>query len=205
VATVLLVIGDAALHDACRAQLSAAGHAAVSLDRPLAPLDVASRVRWDVAVVDASELGRAALPALDAVGAVAPVIGLGLVHEVVRESIELPLSERTLTGAVAAATSERVLRAGALVLDAERRFASASGRDVVLTPIEFQILSVLFETRPNDVSPAVLLEAVWGTSEGRGGPGLVRAHVRNLRVKLNQIGLHDAVRSRRGRGYTLVV
>jgi hypothetical protein len=33
----------------------------------------------------------------------------------------------------------------------------------------------------------------------------VRAQVRNLRRKLAEIGLPDAVRSRRGHGYSLVV
>jgi DNA-binding response OmpR family regulator len=48
-----------------------------------------------------------------------------------------------------------------------------------------------------------VLTAVWGTTEGQGTSELVRAHVRNLRVKLREIGLVDIVRSRRGRGYAL--
>jgi DNA-binding response OmpR family regulator len=35
--------------------------------------------------------------------------------------------------------------------------------------------------------------------------GVLRAHVRNLRMKLAQVGLPNAVRSLRGKGYALVV
>ena len=46
-----------------------------------------------------------------------------------------------------------------------------------------------------------VLDAVWGSHEGVGTAELVRTHVRNLRQKLVGIGLGDAVRVRRGRGY----
>ena len=76
---------------------------------------------------------------------------------------------------------------------------------MVLTRTELRLLEVLMQARPREVSVPDALRAVWGFTEGRATAELVRAHVRNLRLKLGQIGLGDAVRSRRGRGYALVL
>jgi two-component system catabolic regulation response regulator CreB len=74
---------------------------------------------------------------------------------------------------------------------------------VPLTRIEYRLLETLYEHRPEDVSLQSLLIGVWGTTEGMGTAELVRTHVRNLRQKLAQLGLPDAIRSHRGRGYAL--
>jgi DNA-binding response OmpR family regulator len=205
-ATILLAIGSSSLRDACQAQLEAAGHAPVLLDRPLASLDLSQRVVWDVACLDDTDLGRAALRVLTQ-ATVAPVIGLGLEDGALSMSIALPLVARDLLGAIDKATAPegKVWQVGTLKLDPARRLASVEGREITLTRTEFRLLEVLFERQPSDVSLAEVLMAVWGFTEGRSTSELVRTHIRNLRAKLVQIGLVDAVRSRRGRGYALVV
>ena len=90
-------------------------------------------------------------------------------------------------------------------LDAAHRTAFANGREVALTRTEYRLLAYLLQHRPKEVPLPELLDAVWGFTEGRGASVLVQAHVRNLRLKLARIGLADAVRSRRGRGYAFVL
>ena len=204
-ATILLAIGDEALRNACSVQLAAADHAPILLQRPLASLSLAASVRWDAVCADDSAFGRAGLAAAGQAQAGARRLGLGLEGASVEVTLPLPLIAGSLLAAIDAATREGVRRAGVLQLDSGRRLAQAGGSEVSLTPTEFQILSVLFEARPRELAPELVMEAVWGTSEGRGGSELVRAHLRNLRAKLARIGLRDAVRSRRGRGYALVV
>src|SRR6185436_3091626 len=94
---------------------------------------------------------------------------------------------------------------GSLTLESQRRLVRADGREVTLTPIEFRLLNVLFAERPLDVPLDRLLDAVWGTTEGLGTAELVRTHIRNLRQKLQQVGLPDAIRTHRGHGYALEV
>jgi DNA-binding response OmpR family regulator len=81
--------------------------------------------------------------------------------------------------------------------------ARVNGSQVLLTRIEFRLLEALRAQDPGDVSLEQLLQDVWGTTEGVGAAELVRTHVRNLRQKLAQIGLPDAIHSHRGRGYAL--
>jgi hypothetical protein len=206
VATILLAIGDSALRSACIAQLEAAGHAPVLLDRPLAALTLTRRVAWDAACVDGSRLGRATLGLLPATSP-SPVVGLGVDDRALQSSIVLPLEAERLLSTLELVMSggEAALQAGALRLDRSRRLALSSGREVALTRTEFRLLEVLFERQPGEVGLLEVLSSVWGYTEGRGTSELVRAHVRNLRAKLAEIGLPDAVRSRRGRGYALAV
>ena len=204
-ATILLAVGDPALRAACIAQLEAAGHAPVLLDRPLATLTLGHKLAWDVVCVDATKLGRGALRLLGA-DERAPVLGLGLEDDALRASIALPLvGERLLATLTELTTAGGRVQTGVLQLNRGRRLAVSSGHEVALTRTEFRLLEVLFERQPGEVGLVEVLQAVWGLPEGRGTSELVRAHVRNLRVKLAKIGLPDAVRSRRGRGYALAV
>jgi DNA-binding response OmpR family regulator len=49
------------------------------------------------------------------------------------------------------------------------------------------------------------MEALWGAGDWSRNLSLLRAHMRNLRLKLAQVGLANAVRSRRGKGYALAL
>jgi DNA-binding response OmpR family regulator len=204
-ATILLAIGDQALKDACRAQLEAAGHAPLLLDRPLASLSLADKVKWDAACLDGSMLGRGALSVLKTNGAPAPVIGLGVDAPGLRAWIPLPLvAERLLDVIDEANDGGRTIGARSFSLDQVNRVVSTRTGEVTLTRTELRLLEVLHERQPADVPLVEVLSAVWGFTEGRGASELVRAHVRNLRAKLAQVGLVDVVRSRRGHGYAFV-
>lgn len=200
-ATILFAVGERGLHDACLGHLRGAGHCVVALERPLAALDASSRVAWDVALLDDSALGRDVLSVLEGAGGDAkPKLGIGFADARLRRSLTLPLVASALDGALAAALGEME---PPLRLMPARRLAIANGREVGLTRTEYKLLDTLMQRRPNEVSLAEAIEAVWGPVPGSGTPAPLRAHMRNLRLKLAQIGLANALRSRRGRGYVL--
>lgn len=200
-ATVLIAVGERELRDACLGHLRGSGHCVLALQRPLAALAASNRVAWDVALLDGSMLGRDVLSVLDD-GCSKPVVGIGLDDARLRRSLTLPLSAHELDSALAAALGEHE---PALRLMPARRLASANGREVGLTRTEYKLLETLMQRRPDEVSLAEAIEAVWGPVPGSGTPAPLRAHMRNLRSKLTQIGLANALRSRRGRGYVLNV
>ncbi len=55
-----------------------------------------------------------------------------------------------------------------------------------LTPIEFDILNLLFQNHGNMVSSAQLLKDIWGYSPDD-DIETIRVHIRHLRSKLNKI------------------
>lgn len=194
--TVLLAIGDNTLRNACKTELHAGGHAALVLDRPLAALSLAALVSWDILVVDDTPFGREALSTASGSGR---VLGIGAVLGVA-ETLPLPMQAGLLVSKLKHADEPR--RPG-LALDPARRLARVNGREAPLTRIEYRLLESLYAQKPEDVSLHRLLQDVWGTTEGMGTAELVRTHIRNLRQKLTQLGLPDAIRSHRGRGYAL--
>jgi len=77
--------------------------------------------------------------------------------------------------------------AGPFSLDLRRRVLSAGERSVAVTPIECRLLRCLMERPGMPVGFEELLTRVWGYYPGTGGPEVVRAHVRNVRRKLQQV------------------
>ena len=96
-----------------------------------------------------------------------------------------------------------VRRFGELEVDASARVARLAGREVELTPIEFDLLSVLSSRPRLALSRHQLLETIWGEGEAS-DEHLVDVHVANLRRKLGD----DPTRQRfivtvRGVGYRM--
>ncbi|OLT33197.1 DNA-binding response regulator [Actinomadura sp. CNU-125] len=90
------------------------------------------------------------------------------------------------------------LRAGDLEVDPEARRVRRDGREVHLTPIEFDLLACLLRNRGTVLTRAVLLEQVWDWTDAS-GTRVVDSHVKALRRKLGQ-GL---IRTVHGVGYSL--
>lgn len=79
---------------------------------------------------------------------------------------------------------------GPLTVD-PRNFSLRGQQGMVrLTPTEFGLLRCLVERSGEVVSVSELLAAVWGYANQEGGPELVRAHVRNLRGKIQRVAGH---------------
>jgi DNA-binding response OmpR family regulator len=76
---------------------------------------------------------------------------------------------------------------------------------VILTPVEFELLSHLMKYPGEIFSSERLLQEVWGYPAGTGDPALVRMHVRNLRTKIEPKGAEEPIYIRTivRRGYTI--
>ena len=72
-----------------------------------------------------------------------------------------------------------LMRVGELEMDLERRLVSVGGREVHLTPTEYEVLKYLLTNAGKVVTHRVLLHAVWGSS--------YEAEAHYLRVFINQL------------------
>jgi DNA-binding response OmpR family regulator len=87
---------------------------------------------------------------------------------------------------------------GGLEVDQRARRVRRDGREVHLTPTEFDLLACLLRNRGAVLTRAVLLEQVWDWADAS-GTRVVDSHVKALRRKLGQ-GL---IRTVHGVGYSL--
>ena len=105
------------------------------------------------------------------------------------------------------ALHRRLDRGGAVVefagvgADLLHRRALRSGKDVRLTDVEIRLLAALLRAQGDVVSREDLLLDVWNLKFDP-GTGLLHSHIRNLRRKLRPLGVADAIRAARGRGYS---
>ncbi|MFI0406389.1 response regulator transcription factor [Actinomadura sp. 3N508] len=105
--------------------------------------------------------------------------------------------ERPGTAAVADDAAGAVC-IGSLEVDQRARRVRLDGREVHLTPTEFDLLACLLRNRGAVLTRAVLLEQVWNWADAS-GTRVVDSHVKALRRKLGQ-GL---IRTVHGVGYSL--
>jgi DNA-binding response OmpR family regulator len=77
-----------------------------------------------------------------------------------------------------------VLQVGDLILDSTSHQLELSEKIIHLTSTEHRLLRYLMEHVNQALSPTHLLQVVWGYPPDAGDPDLVRAHIRNLRAKI---------------------
>jgi two-component system KDP operon response regulator KdpE len=82
----------------------------------------------------------------------------------------------------AATASEPVFREGGLCVDLTRRLVTVDGREVQLTPTEYDLLRVLVMNAGKVLTHGQLLHKVWG--EGYEDMHLLRVNISNLRRKI---------------------
>ncbi len=85
--------------------------------------------------------------------------------------------------------ASRVLSAGDVVLDLDKRRASVGGRPVELTPTEFDLLAALVESPGRVFSRMQLLDKIQGYAY-EGYERTIDAHVKNLRQKIEEDPKH---------------
>jgi DNA-binding response OmpR family regulator len=95
-----------------------------------------------------------------------------------------------------------VLQFGDLTLDSGTYRAIVDGEEIQLTSTEHRLLRYMMEHPDQALSPGHLLQMVWEYPPNTGDPDLVRAHVRNLRAKI-EIGGHRYIRTIHGVGYMI--
>ncbi|NDJ86105.1 MAG: response regulator transcription factor [Chloroflexi bacterium] len=84
--------------------------------------------------------------------------------------------------------SNAQIQVGSLTLDSDTcQVQAGDSESIQLTSTEHRLLRYLMEHINQALSPGHLLEAVWGYPPSTGDPDLVRAHIRNLRSKLDRL------------------
>jgi two-component system KDP operon response regulator KdpE len=84
---------------------------------------------------------------------------------------------------VGANREDAVIRAGALEVDLAARVVRRDGREIHLTPTEFDLLHTLIRNRGRLMTHRDLLTSVWGAGYAE-DTQVLRAHVANLRRKI---------------------
>lgn len=94
-----------------------------------------------------------------------------------------------------------MLQLGNLKLDSDTYQAYINNTSVQLTSTEHRLLRYFLENVDQALSLSHLLQAVWEYPENTGDPDLVRAHVRNLRAKIEKDPERKYIRTIHGIGY----
>lgn len=96
-----------------------------------------------------------------------------------------------------------VLQIHDLRLDSDTYQVNIRDYNVQLTATEHRLLRYLMEHANQALSPSQLLQAVWEYPPDTGDPDLVRAHVRNLRAKIEKNPERKYIRTIHGVGYMI--
>ncbi len=103
-----------------------------------------------------------------------------------------------------AASGEYLFQLKELKLDLLSRVVTVGDKEVVLTPIEFDLLAVLIRNAGRFLNREQLVDAIW-IGGGSGYEESLRSHISHLRSKLEEFGEKVPVlESRRGIGYRFV-
>jgi len=96
-----------------------------------------------------------------------------------------------------------VIRVGQLELEVEHRTLRKAGREIHLSPKEFELLAFLMQHKDVPVTHAKLLRAVWGPEYGN-EPDYLRSYVKTLRKKIeNDPGRPEYILTEPWVGYRL--
>jgi len=104
---------------------------------------------------------------------------------------------------VATEGEEATIQAGALEIDLSRRIVTVAGEEVHLTPTEFELLRQLSRNRGRLLTHRELLVSVWGAGYGE-DTQVLRAHMANLRRKIEPGDEPRIIRTESGVGYRFV-
>jgi two-component system response regulator RpaA len=101
---------------------------------------------------------------------------------------ELELRVRALLRRSLPTEAPRIpLEVGPLSLDPRTFELSVEDKVLLLTPVEFELLYYLMSHAGEVISTETLLQEVWEYPPGTGDPNLVRAHIKNLRAKIEPL------------------
>jgi two-component system KDP operon response regulator KdpE len=103
----------------------------------------------------------------------------------------------------AAESEEPLVSAPGLEVDLARRVVSVEGQEVHLTPTEFELLRALVRNRGRLLTHRELLLGVWGQGYGD-DTQVLRAHMANLRRKVERHDGQRLIRTEPGVGYRFI-
>jgi two-component system, OmpR family, KDP operon response regulator KdpE len=98
------------------------------------------------------------------------------------------------------APGEPAIEVDGLHVDLNARVVRRDGEEVHLTPIEFDLLRALVRHRGRLMTHRALLVEVWGPQYGD-DTQVLRAHIANLRRKIEPAGERRYIRTDAGVGY----
>jgi two-component system KDP operon response regulator KdpE len=98
------------------------------------------------------------------------------------------------------APGEPALEVDGLLVDLNARIVRRDGEEIHLTPIEFDLLRALVRHRGRLMTHRALLVEVWGPQYGN-DTQVLRAHIANLRRKIEPPGERRYIRTDAGIGY----
>ncbi len=218
-ATVLVVDDDPQIRDVLNVALGRAGYRVVTARDGAEGLNKSEAARPDLAVLD---IGLPEMDGLELCRAIRRDSDLPILFLTARDDevdrilglemggddyVTKPFSPRELVARVRAilkrtqanTTPTKVLTRGRLSVAVDGHDARVDGMPVALTSTELSILEKLM-ARPSQVfSRPALVDAIWG-------PGMMvsdrtlDSHLRNLRAKLSEVGLDDAIETLHGVG-----
>ena len=122
-----------------------------------------------------------------------------------RFRIAKPAAEDGATGGASGGNANvNHLERGPIVIDRLEHTATKDGKDLNLTPMEFELLFMLAAAAGEAISRSSLLKNVWGY-ENSGDTRLVNVHVQRLRAKVEDDPENpQIVQTVRGIGYKFV-
>jgi DNA-binding response OmpR family regulator len=208
--TVLVVEDETAIAEAVRARLASEGYRVLLADDGPRAIDVTSRERPDLVVLDLmlpGMDGREVCKEIQKTRWVPVLMLTARTDEADKvagfavgadDYLTKPFSLRELAVRVKAIlrrvdrvssmqTATDVIQHGGLVMDPARRRVSCDGDEVQLTPLEFDILLTLARTPGVVFTRVQLMDGVWGYRDFAGGR-VVDSHVARIRRKLGEDG-----------------
>jgi len=201
---VLIVDDEPPLRKALRASLTAAGFTAEEARTGDEAVAVAKQHPFDLVLLDINMPGLTGFEACRRIRTIAPRTGIVMVtvrdaeDDKVRalesgadDYITKPFRLRELIARLKAVlrrtrfddSAQAVLQAGNLEIDLERRLLRRAGKQVHLSPKEFDLLAYLMRNLDAPVTHVKLLRAVWGPEYGNELEYL-RSYVKMLRKKI---------------------
>lgn len=98
---------------------------------------------------------------------------------------ELMARMRVSLRRAASSENEPVLSCGDLVIDLAQRRVTVAGKEVKLTPTEYELLKILVQHRGRVLTHKQLLKAVWGSTDS-GDTHYIRVYIGQLRRKIEE-------------------